>query len=56
MYGIDDDVCRQRIHVQRSNLVAETMRALKKKNFNEAKLLKVVFVGEPYADEGGPQR
>ena len=56
MGGIDDDDCRQRIHVRRSNLVADTMRALKKHNFDAEKLLKVVFVGEPCVDEGGPRR
>ena len=56
MSGIDDDDCRQCIHVQRSNLVADTMCALKKHNFDAQKLLKVVFADEPCVDEGGPRR
>ena len=56
MVGLDDDNCRQRIDVRRSNLVADATRALKKHNFDPMKLLKVVFVGEPSVDEGGPRR
>ena len=48
--------CRQHKHVRRSNLVADAMCALKKRNFDATKLLKVMFVGEPSVDEGEPTR
>ena len=56
MVGLDDDSCRQRIHVRRNNLVGDAMRALRKSSFDPAKLLNVLFVGEPSVDEGGPRR
>ena len=52
MVGLDDDNCRQCMHVRRNNLVGDAMRALRKCNLDPAKLLKVVFVGEPSVDEG----
>ena len=56
MVGLDDDNCRQCIHVKISNLVIDAIRALKRCSFDAAKLLKVVFVGEPSIGEGGPRR
>lgn len=53
--GINEED-RQRIHVRRSNLITDTIRAFSKPTFNVSKLLKVVFVGEPSVDEGGPRR
>ncbi len=47
---------RQRIHVRRSNLRSDTMRAFSRPTFNVSKLLKVIFVGEPSVDDGGPRR
>ena len=52
--GNEED--RQRIHVRRSNLISDTIRAFSRPTFNVSKLLKVVFVGEPSVDEGGPRR
>ena len=52
--GNEED--RQRIHVRRSNLISDTIWAFSRPTFNVSKLLKVVFVGEPSVDEGGPRR
>lgn len=46
----------QRIHVRRSQLFSDAMRAFSKTTFEESKMLKVVFVGEPSVDDGGPRR
>ena len=46
----------QRVHVRRSNLVCDTIRAFSKPNFDASKILKVTFIGEPSVDEGGPRR
>ena len=53
--GIDEED-RQRIHVRRSNIIRDTIRAFSKPQFNVSKMLKVVFIGEPSVDEGGPRR
>ena len=52
----DDEEDRQRIHVRRSHLIFDTMRAFSKATFNVAKTLKVNFIGESSVDEGGPRR
>ena len=54
--SLDDGDCYQRIHVRRSHLVVDTLKAFGKPTFDESKILKVVFVGEPSVDEGGPRR
>ena len=46
----------QRIHIRRSRLFADAMRAFSKPTFNASKMLKVVFIGEPSVDDGGPRR
>ena len=51
-----DEEDRQRICVRRSHLFSDAARAFSRPNFNVSKLLKVVFVGEPSVDEGGPRR
>ena len=51
-----DEEDRQRIHVRRSHLITDAIRAFSKSTFNASKMLKVVFVGEPSVDEGGPRR
>lgn len=56
MISLDDGDCYQRIHVRRSHLVMDTMKAVSKATFDVSKILKVVFVGEPCVDEGGPCR
>ena len=56
MTQLDDGDCYQRLHVRRSHLVADTLRAFSKPTFDVSKSLKVVFVGEPSVDEGGPRR
>ena len=52
----DDDVHRQRIHVWRSHLCSDIMRAFAKATFNVSKMLKVTFIGEPSVVEGGPRQ
>ncbi len=42
--------------VRRSNLRLDTMRAFSRPTFNVSNLLKVIFVGEPSVDDGGPCR
>ena len=56
MTSLDDKDCYQRIHVRRSHLVMDTMKAFSKATFDVSKILKVIFVGEPCVDEGGPRR
>ena len=56
MASLDDRDCYQRIHVRRSHLVVDTMKAFSKATFDVSKILKVIFVGEPCVDEGGPRR
>lgn len=51
-----DEEDHQRIHVRRSHLFSDATRAFSRTNFNVSKMLKVVFVGEPSVDEGGPRR
>lgn len=46
----------QRINVRRSHLYQDAVRAFSRPTFNVSKLLKVVFVGEPSVDDGGPRR
>lgn len=46
----------QRIHIRRSQLFVDAMRAFSKPTFNASKMLKVVFIGEPSVDDGGPRR
>ena len=46
----------QRIHVRRSHLFSDAMRAFSRATFNVSKMLKVVFVGEPSVDDGGLRR
>ena len=51
-----DEEDHQRICVRRSHLFSDAACAFSRPNFNVSKLLKVVFVGEPSVDEGGPRR
>lgn len=51
-----DEEDRQRIHVRRSHIINDSIRAFSKPNFNVSKMLKVIFVGEPSVDDGGPRR
>lgn len=53
--GLDEED-RQRIHVRRSHIVEDSIRAFSKHTFSVSKMLKVVFVGEPSVDDGGPRR
>ena len=51
-----DDETIQRIHIRRSQLFGDAMRAFSKCTFNVSKMLKVIFIGEPSVDGGGPRR
>lgn len=53
--GRDEEDC-QRITVRRSHLIADTMRVFSNNRTDVSKVLKVVFVGEPSVDLGGPRR
>ncbi len=46
----------QRINVRRSFLLRDAFRHIGKDSFDANKLLRVVFIGEPAVDEGGPRR
>ena len=46
----------QPIHVRRSCIFEDSMRAFSKPSFNASKMLKVRFVGESAEDAGGPKR
>ena len=52
----DDEEDFQPIHVRRSSIFEDAVRAFSKSSFNPSKLLKVRFVGESAEDEGGPRR
>ena len=41
-----DDETIQRIHIRRSQLFGDAMRAFSKCTFNVSKILKVIFIGE----------
>lgn len=53
--GSNEEDC-QRIHVRRTHLFTDAVRAFSKPCFNVSKMLKVVFIGEASVDEGGPRR
>lgn len=51
-----DEEDRQRVHVRRSNLVKDTIKAFSKPTFDVSKMLKVTFIPEGSVDDGGPRR
>ena len=51
-----DDEDSQRITVRRSHLFLNAACAFSKPSLNESKMLKVLFLGEPSMDAGGPRR
>lgn len=53
--GSDEEDC-QRIHIRRSHLFSDAMRAFSRPTFNVSKMLKVIFIGDTSVDEGGPRR
>ena len=50
-----DEEDYQRINVRRSFLLRDALRQICKDSFDSNKLLRVVFIGEPAIDEGGPR-
>ncbi len=55
----DDDfepVVFSRIHVLRSDLWKSALKCFRRASFDVSKPIKVVFVGEPSEDQGGPLR
>ncbi len=52
----NDEEDTQPIHVRRSNLIQDTIKAFSRPKFNVSKLIKVSFIGESSVDEGGPRR
>ena len=51
--GDDDD---RRVTVRRKHLLEDTLKTLKRVPWDPSKHLKVVFIGEPGIDDGGPRR
>ena len=51
-----DEEDRQRLHVRRSNLVKDTIKAFSRPTFDVSKILKVTFIPEGSVDDGGPRR
>lgn len=49
-----DEEDRQRLHIRRSNLVHDTIRAFSRTTFDISKVLKVTFIPEGSVDDGGP--
>ena len=47
---------KQRIHIRRNRLFADSLQAFSRPTFNVSKMLKVVFIGESAVDDGGPRR
>lgn len=46
----------QRVHVRRSHLFTDALKAFSRSSFTVSKMLKVVFIGDASVDEGGPRR
>ena len=51
-----DEEDKQRLHIRRSNLVHDTLRAFSRATFDVSKVLKVTFIPEGSVDDGGPRR
>lgn len=51
-----EDEGYQRINIRRSCLLDDSFRQFSKHSFNVEKLIRVVFIGEPAVDDGGPRR
>ena len=47
---------KQRLHVRRSRLFTDSLRAFSRPTFDVSKMLKVTFIGESAVDDGGPRR
>ena len=45
----------QPIHIRRSSIFEDAVRAFSKPSFDAAKMFKVRFIGESAEDEGGPR-
>ena len=56
MIVASDEEDYQRIHVRRSHVLKDSLRALSNPHFKDSKMLKVRFIGEQAEDEGGPRR
>ena len=52
----DDDEDVRRITVRRKYLLQDTLRTLRRIPWDKSKHLKVIFIGEPGVDDGGPRR
>ena len=50
----EDDV--RRITVRRKHLLLDTLSTLRRIPWDKSKHLKVIFIGEPGVDDGGPKR
>ena len=52
----DGEASTRRITVRRKHLLEDTMKSLRRTPWESSKHLKVVFIGEPGVDDGGPRR